>query len=87
MMRQTITRTLTRTTISAFAVSMVNGKPETQEVEPVTVWGKVTDKEALKAVKEKHAGNVFVGEINSVDEVYEIAIDVFVANATKVENE
>lgn len=85
MMRQTITRTLTRSTISVFTVEMVDGKPEAIALDPVTVWGKPTDKEALKAAKEAYEGNVFVGEINSIEECYEISIDAFVAHAEKIE--
>lgn len=89
MMRKNITRTLTRSTIHAFGVKMVDGKPELVTLEPVTAWGKVDEKEAMKAIKEAHGSDISVtiGEIEHVDETYKIDIDTFVANAVKVEKD
>ena len=86
MMRKHITRTLIRTTVTAYAVKMIDGKPEVETLEPVTVWGTPTDKEALKAVKEAHGNmtGITVGDINSVEQTYRVAIDDFVAIAEKV---
>lgn len=86
MMRKNITRTLTRSTITVFAVKMVNGKPELEQLEPVTAWGNLTDKEALKVAKEQHGDikGLTVGEIQSTEETYMIDIDTFVANAKLV---
>ena len=83
MMRKNITRTLTRSTITVFAVKMVNGNPEIERLEPVTVWGNPTDKEALKAARDKYGDvkGLTVGDIQSTDETYIIDIDTFVANA------
>lgn len=90
MMRKTITRTLIRTTVNAYRIEKdSNGKPKVTNVEPLTVWGKVTEKEAKKALAEMHGkeANVMVANIESVEETYQISIDAFVANATKVETE
>lgn len=86
MMRKHITRTLTRSTITAFAVKMVDGKPELETLEPVTVWGTPTDKEALKAVKEAHGDitGITVGNIQSTEETYRVTISDFVAIAERV---
>lgn len=83
MMRKHITRTLTRTTVDAYTVKMVDGKPEVEALEPVTVWGVPTEKEALKAVKDAHGNinGIAVGEIKSTEETYRVTIDDFVAIA------
>lgn len=87
MMRKHITRTLTRSTVTAYAVKMIDGKPEVETLEPVTVWGTPTDKEALKAVKEAHGdiSGITVGEIKSTEETYRVTISDFVAIAERVE--
>ena len=87
MMRKHITRTLTRSTVTAYAVKMIEGKPEVEALEPVTVWGTPTDKEALKAVKEAHGdmSGITVGDITSVEETYRVTISDFVAIAERVE--
>ena len=86
MMRKTITRTLTRATISVYKVKTENGAPVVETLEPVTAWGNVTENEALKAVHEKYGktGGITVGDITFTDEVYKIGIDAFVANAELV---
>lgn len=86
MMRKHITRTLTRTTVTAYAVKMVDGKPEVEALEPVTVWGVPTEKEAIKAVKDAHVdkNGVTVGDIKSSEETYRVTIDDFVTIAEKV---
>jgi len=85
-MRKNITRTLTRANITVFGVKMVNGKPEVEQLDPVTAWGNLTDKEALKVAKEQYpeVKGVTVGEITSTEETYVIDIDTFVANAKLV---
>lgn len=87
MMRKHITRTLTRATITAYTVVMMDGKPEAQMLPDVTAWGKMTEKEAIKAVQDKYGKTmaVTIGSIVFEDVTYKIDIDTFVANAEIVE--
>lgn len=87
MMRKHITRTLTRATITAYTVKMVDGVPAAEALPTVTAWGNVTEDEAVKAVKAVHGKNIAVtiGAIQTEDVTYKIDIDTFVANAEIVE--
>lgn len=93
MMRKNITRTLTRATVKAFTVKMVDGLPVVESLEPVHGWGNLTEKEAQKLVKDAHGiGNATIGEITYAQESYRLSIDKFVEVAemidiSEVENE
>lgn len=87
-MRKTITRTLLRTTAPVYRVTMNNGVPVTETLEPVNVWGKATPAELNKVARKTYGeGNYVLGNIEQVEETYRIGIDEFVAAADKVENE
>ena len=86
MIRRHITRTLTRATITAFVVKMVDSLPVVEKLEPVNAWGELTEKEAKKAVKDAHGiADATIGNIEYVKETYKIAIDKFVENAEMVD--
>ncbi len=86
MIRKHITRTMTRATITAYTVKMVDNKPVVDQLEPVSVWGELTEKEAKKAVKEAHGvADATIGNIEYVKETYKITIDKFVENAEMVD--
>lgn len=87
MMRKHITRTLTRASITAYTVAMVDGKPEAQTLPVVEAWGNVSEKEAIKAVQDVYGKNmaITIGGIVFEDVTYRIDIDKFVANAEIVE--
>lgn len=87
MMRKNITRTLTRTDIHAYSVKMEDGKPAIAELPVVTVWGNVSEDEAIKVVKETHGKNISVtiGQMVQTEECYQIDIDTFVEHAVKIE--
>ena len=89
MMRKNITRTLTRNTISAFTVKTVDGKPDITMLDPVCAYGNLTDKEALKAVKDKYKDvpNVCVGEVKTEDVTYQISVEDFVERAHIVDKD
>lgn len=86
-MRKTITRTLIRTTAPVFRVSMVNGAPVTEQLESVTLWGKVNTADVNKAVRKAYGDGCITGNIEQVEETYRIGIAEFVAAAVKVEND
>ena len=86
MMRKTIVRTMSTSTINAFMLNMVDGKPVVENLEPLTVMGKATEKDALKALKEKYGKNasVTVGLIEVQEDTYEISVEDFLKHAHKV---
>lgn len=87
MMRKTITRTLTRATITGYTVDVVDGQPNITPLDPVTAWGKLTDAEAEKALIAAYGKEAkpIVARVEYVDETYEINIEDFIALANKVE--
>lgn len=86
MMRKTITRTMCTSTITAYKVTVVNGEPKVETVEPLTIAGKAKEKDALKALRDVHGkdANLTVGKIEVSEDIYEISVDDFVKYATKV---
>lgn len=88
MMRKTIVRTMATSTINAFHLEVVNGKPEAKALDPITVMGKAKEKDALKALKDKYGTvqGITIGSIEVSEDTYEISVDDFVKYATKVTN-
>lgn len=86
MMRKTIVRTMATSTINAFKLEIVDGKPEAKALEPVTIMGKAKEKDALKALKETlgSVNGVTIGSIEVSEDTYEISVDDFLKYATKV---
>ena len=64
MMRKTITRTMATSTIHAFMLEIVDGQPKTTKLEPLIVMGKATEKESIKALKEKYGKNAVIKGMN-----------------------
>ena len=88
MMRKSICRTMATSTITAHRLSIVDGKPVVETLDPDVVMGKAKEKDALKAVKEAHGDltGVTIGQIDVAEDTYEISVDDFVKYATKVTN-
>lgn len=86
MMRKTICRTMATSTINAFQLEVVNGKPEAKALEPITVTGKAKEKDALKALKDKYGTvqGITIGSIEVSEDTYEISVEDFLKYATKV---
>lgn len=79
-----ITRTISTTTITAKKVSVVNGKVVSQEVDPVIVTGeKVDNEKALKLVRKEYGRDAqyIVTSVKEEENVYSIDLATFVANA------
>lgn len=85
MMRKNITRTLTRSTVSAYRLTKVDGKPSIETLEPLEAWGKLTEKEAENLVCSVYGKGCMVDGIAMQDETYCISVEKFVENAVKVE--
>ena len=87
MMRKTITRTMSTSKIVGCKLKMVDGKPTTETLEPITVMGRANERDAMKALREKYGKGapVAVCEIEIVDSTYEISVEDFLKYAKKVE--
>lgn len=85
MMRKNITRTLTRSTVSAYRLTKIDGKPTIETLEPIQAWGKLSEKEADSLVAATYGKGCMVDSIVTQDETYCISVEKFVENAVKVE--
>lgn len=87
MMRKTITRTMTTSTIKGFKLKIVDGAPSVETLDPVTIMGNANEKHALKALREVYGkdNSITVGSIETSEETYEISVDDFMKYATKVD--
>lgn len=85
MTKQTITRSMIRTTIRGCVLTYANGVPNVETLDPVVVYGKVSNKDAKKILA-AYAGveNVMVGEVNSEHVVMEITLADFLEHAYEV---
>ena len=74
-------------TIQAFKLTIENGQPKVENLESLVVMGKATEKEALKALKEKYGKNapVTIASIEAQEDTYEISVEDFVKHAKKVD--
>lgn len=88
-MRNTITRTITESTIHAVKLEIVDGKPTTVDLDPVTVVGTINNDKALKAVYAKHGkqAGVAILRIDEQEFLYEISVSDFMKYAKRVEGE
>lgn len=85
-MRNTITRTINVTTIKGIKVTVTNGTPTFEPVDPITKYGEFNQAEAEKALRKaygKHS-NVIVSEIVTTEKFFEISIEDFVKHAKEV---
>lgn len=89
-MRKTIQRSITTTRIHAFYVKVnEEGIPEVINLEPVTVFGTVSKAKAVKAVATAYPDvkGIDIAKIETAENLYEISVGAFVANATIIEKE
>ncbi|MBO5715007.1 MAG: hypothetical protein J6S23_01275 [Clostridia bacterium] len=87
-MRNTITRKIVETTINGYTIEMENGKPTVVNLEPVVVFGNVTsERQAKRALVDVYGKEtpVFIGEIKSEEVQYEISVEKFIENATRID--
>ena len=85
-MRATITREMVVSTINGYTIEIEEGKPTVKEVQPVTVYGKVTKDKALKELKKVYGKDAPVS-VSTVDEEtkrYEISVADFIKYAKVV---
>ena len=86
-MRNTITRTITTTTINSAKICFENGTPTAIDLAPITVHGTLTQQEAQKiAVKRYGKGeNVVVKSLETREKFYEISVADFIKYAKEVD--
>lgn len=87
-MRATISRRLTVTTINGFAVKVLeDGTPSVEQVEPVIVFGNVSESGALRELRKAYPEmkGITVSKISSEEKQYEISVSDFVKYARPVE--
>jgi len=89
MMRKTIVRTMATSTINAFQLEIVDGKPEAKSLAPITIMGKAKEKDAFKALKDAYGSvkGITIGSIDVSEDTYEISVEDFLKYATKVTND
>ena len=86
-MRNTITRTITTTTINAAVITFENGNYLAHEKAPITVHGTVNESDALKIAR-KHYGkacNLIIKSLDTTETFYEISVADFIKYAHIVE--
>lgn len=88
-MRKTIVRTMPTSTIHAYMLEVVDGKPVAKNLEPLTVMGNATEKAALKELKNVYGKEnaITIGSITVEENTYEISVTDFVKYAKKIEKE
>jgi len=88
-MKQTITRTVTSTIINHAIIHLNDdGEPQTTKVEPLIVSGKLDNDKAMKALKTHYYGeydNFIIVSLETETEQYEMELNTFIQNATKIE--
>lgn len=87
MMRTSIRRTMTTSTITSYKLVVEEGKPVIKDLPVLTVAGKLNEKQALKELYKVHGkdNSITIGNIAIDENVYEISVDDFIAHAKKVE--
>lgn len=83
MMRKTFTRTVEVSTIKACKTVVEYDKPVIVHLDPITVTGRVSNIEAVKALKKAYGadGNYTVLSIESVKNIYEMDVEEFFKHA------
>lgn len=85
-MRTTITRKLVETTIHGYTIEMNDDVPTVKALDPITVYGNVTKATARKELERVYGKEipVTVSKIESEEVQYEIPVDKFIENATRL---
>lgn len=87
-MRDKITRKIAETEIRGFSVVMgEDNVPVVKPLAPVTVYGTVTEAQAMRELKKAYPDEkgVTLGKTETKEIQYEISVEDFVKNATKIE--
>lgn len=87
MMRKTITRRLTETKIHAVEIVMNGDDVSTKALEPVVVYGNISDLEAKRELNRVHGNTktIVLKKVESEEKNYQISVEDFVKNAKVVD--
>lgn len=87
MMRNTIIRTMATSEIHAFRLVMVDGVPQVEELPVFTANGKLTHKDAERALRREYGKTapITIKEVKVSENTYEISVEDFLKYAKKVE--
>lgn len=85
-MRKNIVRTMVTSKISAYMLSIDNGIPKIDNLEPLFVMGKATEKDALKGLRDKYGKHapVQIASIEYEENTYKISVEDFLKYAVLV---
>jgi len=84
MVRQTLHRTISKTTIVFATVELVDGEPKVSNKEEREVLGRVSADKALHLLQKEGLTNVTVLEVKPVNEKYRMSIEEFMKHAELV---
>lgn len=85
-MRNTIQKNITTTVVKYYTVSTnENGTPIVSNIQEYTFLGKPNAKSVKKELEELTSLTVILTGSTAKEDLYEIPVDVFIANAKKVE--
>lgn len=87
MMRKNITRRLTETKIHAVEVVMDGDNVSTKNLDPIVVYGNISDLEAKRELTRVHGNDktIILKKIESEEKNYQISVEDFVKNAKVVD--
>lgn len=86
-MKQTISRTITFTTVNYSTVEVKDGQPEFIEQTPIKVAGKMTEEKAVKYLEKEYGKDIkfIVTSLETDSGKYEMTLNTFIENAEKIE--
>lgn len=85
-MRTTIQRKMVETKIHGCVVVSENGAPTINPLDPITVYGVVNERAATRELKNVYGKEkvIMVSKIESEEVQYEISVEDFIKNATRI---
>ena len=87
-MIDTIKRKICVTTIHSYAIENGRDSPTVKGLDPITVYGKVSEKEARKIVREKYSeeSKIHLAQIDTNEMHLEITIEDFIRYAKPIQS-
>lgn len=87
MTKKEIKKTITVSTISGVKVTVVNATPVTEELEPVKVFGEISDRKAVRVLRDKNPDceNVILLGVERGAITYSMSVEDFAKHGTPVE--
>lgn len=86
-MRKTMTREVTHTTVKLAKMNIVDGRPEVEEMEDLTLIGNVSKEKAQRIATKEYGQGVTVFEVIPDTKKYKMAVEKFIELAEEVKEE